>query len=168
MNIFRKATAGLLATTLLLGATAPAMARPGGFGGFGYREHHDHEVGAVIAGILGFGILAAIASSGNHDAPQQPSQPYPNTPQNAPMGSQIRSENEAVDACASAAEDEGGRFSSVRSIRDVRSNGNGWDVRGLLEQRASYRDQSGAAHNFSCTVRNGTIQSVQIDQRAGM
>jgi len=169
MRAFRKIATGLLAASLLASSVTPAFA-DGPYGGYGSR-HRDHDhigPGAVIAGLLGLGIIAAIASSGSSSQPA----PAQNEPHYAPPPppqyqgqayGAVGDENGAVDACAEAAESQGGRFASVRDIKDVHATSNGWDVKGVIEQRSSYRDTSGGVHNFKCSVRNSAVQSVRID-----
>ncbi len=188
MGAFRNITTGVLASALLATSVTPAMADGprggfgGGFGGgYGHREHHDHDgigAGAIIAGILGIGIIAAVASSASSDKhrDQYPREGYPNGyPNNPPppvsnypypqqqRNGAVASENDAVDACAVAAEEQAGRSASVRDIKQVKSNDNGWDVKGVIEERESYRSQRAELHNFKCTVRYGAVQSVRID-----
>ncbi len=177
MGAFRNITTGVVASVLLATSVTPALADGGhgGYGGgFGHREHRDHDgigAGAIIAGILGLGIVAAIASSSSNDHPAPRS--YPNDGPPPPPVSQypnqgqrygaVADENGAVDACAAAAESQGGRFASVRDIKDVHANSDGWDVKGVIEQRDGYRSQHGDLRNFKCTVRYGAVQSVRID-----
>jgi len=180
MSNFRKITCGLLASAMLAGAATPAFADRGGFGGGwgGERRHHDHDdhTGAVIAGVLGIGILAAIigSASDNSNRHQQAEGNYPAPPlqpqnangyyqYNGQQYQQITNENLAVDACAAAAEQQGGRMASVRNIRDVHSTSTGWDVKGTIEQRSSYRNDGSNTHNFNCKVRSGAIESLRIE-----
>jgi hypothetical protein len=178
MGAFRKLTTGVLASALLATSLTPAMADgPWGGGHGGWGRHHDHDgigAGAIIAGILGIGIIAAVASSASSNHQEQyPRNSYPNTPPPPPVSGNgypqpgsgaVASENEAVDACAYAAEEQGGRSASVRDIKQVKANDNGWDVKGVIEQRHSYRQTSGELHNFKCTVRYGQVQSVRIEE----
>jgi len=59
MSILKKATL-VLAGVATLAATAPAMADRG------YGRHDDHT-GAIVAGALVLGTIAAIAASSHHD-----------------------------------------------------------------------------------------------------
>ena len=185
MGAVRNITTGVLASALLATSMTPAMADGpygnGGFGGgWGHHERHDHDgigAGAIIAGMLGIGIIAALASSASSDKhrDQYPREGYPNNyPNNPPPVSNypypqqqrsgaVASENDAVDACAVAAEEQAGRSASVRDIKQVKSNENGWDVKGVIEERDSYRSQRAELHNFKCTVRYGAVQSVRIE-----
>ncbi|MDE2041958.1 MAG: hypothetical protein KGJ05_02655, partial [Alphaproteobacteria bacterium] len=89
------------------------------------------------------------------------------TPQNyGPTAQQgnILTEDNAVNACASAAEQQGGQFASVREIRDVHAQANGWDVKGSIQQRYSYRD-AGITNSFKCQVRYGAVQWVHINNQ---
>ncbi len=193
MGAIRNIATGVVASALIASSITPVMARGfpfgggggspfggGGHGGGGH-SHGDDDVGAVIAGALGFGALIAVVSavtSNNGQGNQNSRNDYPNNappppPPPPPVSyngySQqrqggIASENEAVDACAVATEQQAGRSASVRDIRDVRPNGNGWDVNGVVEARNSYRSQSGELHNFRCSVSYGAVQSVRIDE----
>ena len=87
----------------------------------------------------------------------------------APSGAYARpgligNEDQAVDACAMAAEDRGygeGYRATVRDIEGVDRRPDGWDVDGLLDARRSWRDQP-AAWSFRCQVRGGQVVNVDI------
>jgi len=79
----------------------------------------------------------------------------------------IRYEDEAVDACALAAEDEGfsiARIASVRDILYVDRRPGGWNVVGTIELRDSYRERRTAPQRFQCAVRDGDIADIRIRQ----
>jgi len=60
MNAFKKIALGTALAATALGASAPASAR-------GYYGHHGDDAGAaVIGGVIGLALGAAIASSNNH------------------------------------------------------------------------------------------------------
>lgn len=188
MLMFRNLIAG--AATLALVATTATPAAADWGGGYRHHDHDDDHSGAIVAGILGIGILAAIVSSASDHGtvyqegsapPPSPPPAYPYSyrngsgpgPQNyapggvptqsyAAEGGQLLTENDAVDGCAGAAQSQAGRYSSISSIREVRSVANGWDVKGTIAQRGSYRDDS-TASDFKCSVRYGAVQSVRID-----
>lgn len=176
MGVITKATTGIMGAALLATSAAPAFADPWGREGYRHRDH-DHA-GAIVAGVIGLGLLAAIVSAGSshddrtdRDAPPPPPPP-PAPPRyvqpqgqygSAPRAPAVASENDAVDACAAATEQQAGRMASVRDIRKVKAIDNGWQVNGVLEQRQSYRDPHGAQYDFRCTVRYGAVQDVQID-----
>jgi hypothetical protein len=173
MGLMRKLTGGAVAVALLSTAATPAMARGyGGFGGgFGYgngydgygHRHHDRvDAGDVIGAIAVIGIIAAIASAAskkNRSSDRTNSDDYPNQRQ---QGS-ISTENQAVDACAQAAEQRAGQSASVREISTVDRNADGWDVEGVVEERDGWRDKTGDRKRFTCSVRYGAVDSVYID-----
>jgi len=182
MGAVRHITTGILGAALLATSATPALADPWGHGGgwgHGERRDHDHDhVGGIIAGVVGLGILAAIvssASSSHDNQAQYPRDDYPRNPPPPPVTQGyagqgypqptgvIASENDAVDMCASATEQQAGRFASVRDIKKVKSSDKGWEVQGVVEQRASYRDNGSNLHDFKCTVRYGAVQGVRID-----
>lgn len=77
----------------------------------------------------------------------------------------IRYEDEAVDACADAAEYEGAgiaRLATVRDILIVDPSRYGWDIEGTIDLRDSYRERRRAPLHFTCAVRNGGIADVRI------
>lgn len=87
----------------------------------------------------------------------------------APGGAYARSgligtEDQAVDACAMAAEDRGygeGFRATVRDIQGVDRRPDGWDVDGVLDARRSWRDRPDS-WGFRCSVRNGQVVNVDI------
>lgn len=158
MTISRKMTTGFVATAMLFGSTAPALARDydrgWGHGHHRWRHHHDRvDAGDVIAGIAVVGILAAILSSSSkkkHDTRRS--------------DGNITSEDAAVDACAQASEAQAGAKASVRDITQVDRIADGWDVEGVVEQRTEWRNDSDTERRrFTCSVRYGAVQNVTID-----
>lgn len=76
----------------------------------------------------------------------------------------IGSEDQAVDACAMAAEDRGygeGYRAVVRDIRGVDRRPDGWDVNGELDARRNWREAP-ASWGFRCQVRQGQVVNVDI------
>ena len=76
----------------------------------------------------------------------------------------IGTEDQAVDACAMAAEDRGygeGFRATVRDIQGVDRRPDGWDVDGVLDARRSWRDRPDS-WGFRCSVRNGQVVNVDI------
>jgi hypothetical protein len=74
-------------------------------------------------------------------------------------------ENTAADACALAARDEASRmggYAEVRDITAVRPFGNGWDVTGVVSQRASYSAPDGRERSFRCIWENGRVNGVSF------
>ncbi|MFM9853519.1 MAG: hypothetical protein ACKVOJ_12055 [Sphingomonadaceae bacterium] len=180
MGVFLKSISAAVVSAMLATTITPAFADDGygygrgrgGFGnGYGGGRHHDRvDAGDVIAGIAIVGIIAAIASAASK--PKQPR--YPDRadnrfPQNDDRSAQqsrgsINSENAAVDACAAAAEDRGGQSASVREITTVDANRDGWEVEGVVEQRNGWRDRSAQRKRFTCSVRFGAVETINIDR----
>ena len=170
MKTVRRMIFASVAATLIAGSITPAIADHRGGRGYGNYRHHDRDrldAGEVIGIVAVVGLIAAIASSGSKakrraregregvDNRDYDSGPY--------QKGAISSENEAVDACALAAEDRAGKRSSVRDVTNVASNSGGWDVEGVVEARDTWRDKRVQAHNFSCVVREGSIKAVFVD-----
>lgn len=169
----RKLVTGSVAAAMMISSSSPAFAGwGGGFGGYGgyggygdgYGRHRHHDrvdVGDVIGVIAVVGIFAAIASAASKAkrdrGTSSSGRDYPDQRGN------ISSENAAVDACATATEQRGGEAASVRDIQSVRTTRDGWDVEGTVEQRSNWRDHSPEKHRFTCTVRYGSVDSVNID-----
>jgi hypothetical protein len=180
MGIMRNWVSGAIITAMLATTATPAFARQGGYyggggygGQYGHRRHHERGVSAgdVIAGVAILGVFAAIASAASKPkAPRYPQPVYNDYPerdddsrvQQSQRGT-ITSENAAVDACATAAEQRGGSTSSVREITTVNADSDGWDVEGVIEQRSDWRDRNADRKSFSCSVRFGSVETVYID-----
>lgn len=78
----------------------------------------------------------------------------------------IATEDEAVDACALAAEQRGyddGYRAVVRDIQGVDRRAGGWDVDGVLDARRGWRERPDS-WGFRCSVRDGQIVAVDIGQ----
>lgn len=78
----------------------------------------------------------------------------------------IATEDEAVDACAQAAEQRGyddGFRAVVRDIQGVDRRANGWDVNGVLDARRGWRERPDS-WGFRCSVRDGQIVAVDLGQ----
>lgn len=76
----------------------------------------------------------------------------------------IASEDQAVDACAMAAEERGydtGFRAVVRDIQGVDRRAGGWDVDGVMDARRSWRDRP-ETWGFRCSVRDGQVANVDI------
>jgi hypothetical protein len=78
----------------------------------------------------------------------------------------IATEDQAVDACAVAAEEKTGRSSSVRDISNVRRSDDGWDVEGVIESRDNWRDRAASKRKFTCSVRLGAVDNVYVEDRS--
>lgn len=182
MSISRKV--GLAAATVALLATSisPALARGGygngwiGWGGNDYGRHHRRrggdDTGEILGGVLIGAILVGVLASASKKKQQQRQSggldyPQQNYPQQDGRGDRnrgdIASEDQAVDACASAAESRAGRTASVRDVDQVRRNSDGWDVEGIVESRDTWRDRSADRRRFTCSVRFGAVDSVYVE-----
>ena len=76
----------------------------------------------------------------------------------------VGTEDEAVDACAMAAEQRGydqGFRTVVRDIQGVDRRPGGWDVDGVVEARRSWREHPDA-WGFRCQVRDGQVVNVDL------
>lgn len=189
MSAVRKViTSGVLAA-FLVSTASPALARgpyvsggigwSSGWGGHGHgwgRRHRDRvDAGDVLAGVAILGVFAAIASSASKAKRDrvEPSRDDGYPPRNSERtdddrrgAGTIRSEEAAVDACAIAAEERLGDAASVRDITSVASVADGWDVNGVIEDRSDWRDKEGDRRRFSCSVRDGMVDRVTVDQGA--
>ncbi len=175
MMKLRSVTAGALATAMLATSATPAMAQgyPGGYGGYGrptygypgypggYRRHRDHDnTGAVVAGVIGVGILAAIIASASSNKNRTTSGSYASNG----YGS-IRTDDAAADACASAAEQQLGGSARVSGIDTVNRVADGYNVRGTVDYGRSSNDRYGNGYDqrsFSCSVRYGSVSRVDF------
>jgi hypothetical protein len=174
ITIAASVSAALLATTATP-VTAGGFGGPfvsggfgygSGYGGHGRRWKHRHrdrvDAGDVIAGIAIIGVIAAIASSSSKSKRDRRSDRV-DRDNDRRTGSDIVSEDQAVNACATAAERQGGETASVRDILAVDRTKDGWDVEGTIEQRDGWRDKSADRRRFTCSVRFGDIDNVYID-----
>lgn len=187
MSRMRKTVLGAGALALLMTSAAPAFAGRGGYGGIGYggfgygghgghRRHRggDNDTAEVLGGVLIGAILVGVLSSASKKSKRAREGNVDNYPRddnraangNSTQRGNIASEDQAVDACAVAAEDKSGRSSSVRDITTVRKNTDGWDVEGVIENRDNWRDRNASKRNFICSVRYGAVDSVYVDDRA--
>jgi hypothetical protein len=180
MALLRKIGLGAAALALAVTAISPAMARHrdgygygyGGYDGYGghHRRHHDNDTGEILGGVLIGAILVGVLASASKKSKQNRRDSDGNYPQrgsnsNSSQSGSIASEDQAVDACATAAEQKAGRSSSVRDIKNVRRSSDGWDVEGVIESRNTWRDKSGSNHNFTCSVRYGAVETVYVEDR---
>jgi hypothetical protein len=182
MSKIRTLSLGTAALALLATPIAPAFAG-GGHGwnswgggyGNGWRRHRDrdNDTGEILGGVLiGALLVGAIASSKKRkqQQEQQRAERDPDfnrdedwTANRTSSRGDIRREDQAVDACAMAAEGQAGRTSSVRDVDQVRRNGDGWDVEGIVESRDGWRDRSGERRRFTCSVKFGAVDSVYVE-----
>ncbi len=158
MIIQRKLSAGLVALALLTNASTPAFSRDHGYrygrGHHGWRHHHDRlDGGDIVAGVALIAILAAVLSASGK-----------NKHDTKAVDSQIDSEDEAVDACAEAAEKRLGNDARVQDISDVKRTSDGWLVAGTVKQRDDWDSDATAGNDqFTCTVRFGIVQDVTLE-----
>jgi hypothetical protein len=178
MSISRKIGLGAATFALLATSASPALARGGnGYGwnnwdGGGYGRHHrrrdrDNDTGEILGGVLIGAILVGVLSSASKKKRQQREAgglDYPDQNNRADRNrGDIATEDQAVDACASAAESRAGRTASVRDVDQVRRNSDGWDVEGIVESRDTWRDRSADSRRFTCSVRFGAVGSVYVE-----
>ena len=181
MMKLRSVTAGLMATAMLATSAAPAMAQgyPGGYGygrpGYGgqydrYRHRrHSDNTGAVVAGVIGVGILAAIIASASSSKNRTTNGGYATN-----SYGNIRTDDAAADACASAAEQQLGGSARVSGINTVDRVSDGYNVRGTVDygrsnsgnnsgRNDSWRNNGGYdQRSFSCSVRYGSVSRVDF------
>ena len=172
MITVRKMISAGLAAALFATSVTPAFAGGRGYGyGYGgkykYGRHYKRDrldTGDVIGILAVVGLVAAIASSGKSKRRAREAGVY-NESGPYKKGA-INSENDAVDACALAAEDRAGKMSSVREVTKVSANEDGWDIAGTIEARDDWRDKVVEARGFNCVVRDGTVKAVFVDVNA--
>ena len=165
----RKMIATVAAAALVATSVTPAFAGGRGYG-YGYGGKYKHgrhykrdrlDTGDVIGIFAVVGLVAAIASSGKSKRRQREAGVYN---ENGPyQKGAINSENDAVDACALAAEDRAGKMSSVREVTKVSANEDGWDIAGTIEARDDWRDKTVEPRDFNCVVRDGTVKAVFVE-----
>jgi len=181
MMKLRSVTAGMLATAMLATSVTPAVAQgfPGGFGGgfgrpgFGHpgdfrRHRRGDDTGAIVAGVIGVGILAAIIASASSKSRQN------GTTAQRVTGN-IRSDDAAADACASAAEGQLGGSARVSAVTAVDRVSDGYNVRGIVDYGRGGNFNNGGGNfgnsgsderQFACSVRYGDVQRVDFDSYA--
>jgi hypothetical protein len=182
MMKLRSVTAGAIATAMLATSVTPAIAQgyPGGYpgGGYGrpgygggypggnYRRHRNHDdTGAIVAGVIGVGILAAIIASASSSKNRSSNGGYATN-----SSSSIRTDDQAADGCASAAEQQLGGSARVTAITDVTRVSDGYNVRGTVDygrggssRNDSWRNNgSYDQRGFSCSVRYGSVSRVDF------
>ncbi len=144
---------------LLMGAAAPATARPwGGYGG--HYGHHRHGGGdtfgnILLGAVIGGGIFA-IANSANKNKATPSRRSADQRDDLRDSGSDAR---EVAAMCSDAVESMArGR---VASIDSVDRDGPGWRVDGVIDV-----ERDGDRH-FYCDVVDGRIETVQLSNREG-
>jgi hypothetical protein len=185
MKILGSRSGALLASAAALSMLAtPAMARGGwGGGGWGHRDRHDDTGAWVVGGIIGIGMIAAIASAASkskrdrearnpdrdyrdddyrndgyrNDGYRSGDSRYSNRSDDSSRqtySGSNRGLDGAVDSCVGEVERGSTRVDTVDSVdRD----GSGWRVTGRLT----------GGRAFDCAVEaNGRIRSATVDGRA--
>lgn len=77
-----------------------------------------------------------------------------------------RGKDNAITACVAEAKAEGRRFARVAEIHKVdtvRRAGKGWDIRGTLILRSSYRHLSREEYGFRCRADAQGVEDVFLD-----
>lgn len=181
-----RASGVLALTAMLASAASPAMADGGwyggGHGGWGHHHHryrgHDDGFGVFLGAAAVIGAVAVLAASANkakaesapNDALPPEDEPYderagPGGPETtSPDRDKVAtsSEDAAVDACASAAEDEASQGDDNAEVNDITGTqpiDGGWTVRGTINERGESRTRS-----FSCTWRDGRVADLVLDR----
>jgi hypothetical protein len=149
----KKALIGTIAAlAIVVGAAAPAAARPYWGGGYGYGYRHYHGGGDAFGNFLLGGLLVggavAIASSANRDP--RPVYRSSGIDDIRDAGAEAR----AVTAiCSDAA--EGMAHSRISGIDSVGRDGDGWRVEGTVAAGRGDRP-------FSCGTRFGRVDFVHL------
>ena len=186
MKILGSRSAAMLASAAALSMLAtPALADGwggGNGGGWGHHEHHDDTGAWVVGGIIGIGLIAAIASASsksNRDRQARSSdgdyrndgyrggdyqggnqgRDYGrssggNDGYNGSYSGSGRSIDGAVDACVGEVERGSTR---VDTVDNAGRDGDGWRVTGRVS----------GGRNFDCAVDgDGRVRRVTVDGRA--
>jgi hypothetical protein len=185
MKIFRSRTAIMLASAAAFSMTAsPVFAQNWG-GGWGRRDRHD-DTGWIVGGIIGIGMIAAIASAASKskrdNEARYPGRDYPNRDyrsddyrndgyrsggyandrdyrgDNAYRSNSYRSSSRGIDGAVDTCVNEVERGSSrVDTVDSVDRDGEGWRITGRIS----------GGRNFDCsTDRDGRIRNATVDGRA--
>jgi hypothetical protein len=169
----RKMISTTVMAALVATSVTPAFAKRHHSGYDDYGRHYGHgrhykrdrlDTGEVIGLLAVVGLIAAIATSSKSKRRAREAGVY-NDSGPYKKGA-INSENDAVDACALAAEDRAGKMSSVREVTKVSANEDGWDIAGTIEARDNWREKAVQTRGFNCVVRDGTIKAVFVDVNA--
>lgn len=189
----RWAVGAITVGAMFVGSVAPAMARHKDYGGgyyggrygYGYDypyrydryRHHRHRGGLDAGDVIGIALLAGavaiVASSVNKDKKSRDRDRDPDWHDNERSREgrddyrDTADEDDAVDACVSAARDEAesqsGGYAEIIDVESPRrSSKGGWDVEGRLEQRSSYRDNELVTKSFSCSYERGRVAHVYV------
>jgi hypothetical protein len=183
-----KAMTAAVAIAVTVTSAAPAFAD--GPGRWRHYRHHDRglDAGALIGGLALVGAAAVVIGSVNAQnreqrydddryAPPPPPREqgwqdddggyrdgsYPDDGGFDPAA--VRTEDQAVDACSVAAENQGREHASnarVTDIVDIDRDSRGWVVDGTVELRDGYRDASTRQERFRCAVTFDGLRDVRI------
>lgn len=157
------------------------------WGGGWYRRRHrnDVDVGDILTGVLVLGTIATVldlvtkSTRRNRDDRRErypdryPSDErrnsdandYPNSNRDGDDRYGASDEDQAVQDCAVAAEQQAsgrGTVAQVRNIGDVQSTGNGFAIRGTLDTRNNYRSGVSASREFTCNWGNGRVINIDL------
>jgi hypothetical protein len=187
MRGFKAVTAAVVIAVTVTSA-APAFAD--GPGRWRHYRHHDRglDAGALIGGLALVGAAAVVIGSVNQNerqrydddryAPPPPpraqgwqdddgayqDEGYPEDGGFDPAA--VRSEDQAVDVCSVAAENQGREYADnarVMDIVDVDRDLRGWVVDGTVELRDGYQDARVTEQRFRCAVTFQGLRDVRID-----
>ncbi len=177
MKILRSRIAIALGSAAMLSMSAsPALAQSwgGGWGGgWGQREHHD-DTGWIVGGIIGIGMIAAIASAASKSKRDRearyPERDYRNDgyrgddyardrddqrDNNGYRSNSYRSSTRGIDGAVDSCVYEVERGSTrVDTVDSVDRDGEGWRITGRMS----------GGREFACsTDRDNRIRSVTLD-----
>jgi hypothetical protein len=182
MKILRSRSAIALSSAAALAMTAtPAFADRWGGGGWGHRDRHD-DTGWIVGGIIGIGVIAAIAASASSKKKREEEARYPNREyrnddyrgsdsrndgyatdrdyrsNDANRSSTSRANSRGIDGAVDTCVYEVERGSNrVDTVDSVDRDGEGWRVTGRMS----------GGREFACsTDRDGRIRSATVDGRA--
>ncbi|MGE3690967.1 MAG: hypothetical protein AB7F98_06265 [Novosphingobium sp.] len=167
---------GLSIAAVLSLTASPALAD--GWGGYGHHRRHHDDTGWIVGGILGIGLIAAIAASSSNKAKREretrdrdyryPDGDYRDGRDDRDQGARYGGGNDdrqpysgssrgidnAVDACVG--EVERGNSARVESVDSVGREGGSWRIYG----------QASGGRGFSCSVDTaGRVSDVSVTAR---
>jgi len=166
MKTMSKALVGTLAAGAMAVASAsPAAARD--------RDRGGIDGGDILAGALIIGGIAAVAAaaSDSNDDRYGRNDRYDNRRNSGQV-----SQREAVNMCASAAEQTAARYNygsraEVYDIRDVDREKRGFEVKGRIavqERGRNYRSNQWDEGKFTCDVRGGRVVDIDFSGIRGL
>lgn len=194
MHGFRKTVATIALAAMIGTSAAPALAD--GPGRWRHYRHHDRglDAGALIGGLALVGAAAVVIGSVNAQNRAQRYDDDRTAPPPPPVREQgwqddgyageddhagnddhadggwdpasIQTEDQAVDVCSVAAENQGREHADnarVMDIVDVDRDSRGWVIDGTIELRDGYRDARTSEQRFRCAVTFQGLRDVRID-----